>query len=89
MKTQRNLFYFSLSILFQIHMANFDGFESKISPLPTNPFGYDGLQMIFILDYLMGKGNEKEINQKIRNRDVYCRPTLVIGLFWVAALGGG
>ena len=28
-------------------MANFDGFESKISPLPTNPFGYDGLEIGF------------------------------------------
>ena len=43
--TEKFCFTFPHLSFFQIHMANIDGFASRISPLPTNPFGYDGLQI--------------------------------------------
>ena len=63
-------------------MANFDSFASKIYPLPK--FRLDVMAYTWA-EAMKRKG---DLNQKIRNRDVY-RPTLVIGLFWVASLGGG
>ena len=92
MKTQRNLFYFSLSILFSNSLSKFWWFLIYHISFANKPFWIWWLTiLILIWDYLMSKVNEKKrrLESENHNRDVYCRPTLVIRLFWVAALGGG